>query len=151
MHAPEPRNTAGTAEAPTPSAETGGGPDVRWLLTGRTGIVLILLFGAILLLLIRREQTEQQRLLQARFRTQATNAADTVANRISHSFAELHQGLRTLARIPAVRRSDERGEGLAPEISLTAQETYNDLASNLGATAMAVVEFKPTGDEPGPR
>lgn len=69
---------------------------------------------------------------------------------VENKFKLIHQGLRTIARLPAVRAIDRYGENLSGDARVSIQEIYNNLASNVEISEFYIipVDFSPDSIDP---
>ncbi len=75
--------------------------------------------------------------------------ADSLAHSYSETFRRMYEGLRTIARLPSVRRL-RRGGALDADAHQTAQEIYNNLAHQVTMSEVYVVpgDFDPDAIDP---
>jgi signal transduction histidine kinase/ActR/RegA family two-component response regulator len=66
-------------------------------------------------------------------------------NSIESNFRQIHQGLRTIARLPGVRSITRYGENFNSDAKTSVQEIYNNLAENVAVSEVYIVpiEFDP--------
>lgn len=73
-----------------------------------------------------------------------------VANVVENKFSMLYQGLRTIARLPAVRQIDRYATNLTPADTTTIQEIYNNLSVTLDLSEVYIVPLDFNPDEIDP-
>ncbi len=81
------------------------------------------------------------------YRNEMHDHAALVAKDIEHTFTQMYQGLRTIARLPGVRTVQRYaqdiefhgGDGLQSDARLSVQEIYNNLASNVDVSELYIV------------
>jgi len=79
------------------------------------------------------------------YRQEAHAQTVLVAARFQDGFRELYQALRTIARLPAVRKLERHAENLTPDDRQAIQEVYNTLAKRVAVSQVSIV---PAGIEP---
>ncbi|MGE3171206.1 MAG: ATP-binding protein [Planctomycetota bacterium] len=103
----------------------------------------MLLGGALVLHEHERSQALGLWLLESHTRSEA------VASRYQDLFRSMYEGLRTIARLPSVRRLDRSSE-LDDDARATAQEIYNNLAATVAMSEVYIVpiDFDPDARDP---
>lgn len=84
--------------------------------------------------------------LTAQYQAESTKITERQKLKIEHSFNQIYQGMRTIARLPGVRSIDRYAENFNDDANHTVQEIYNNLASNV---SMSEVYIVPGDLEPG--
>ena len=79
------------------------------------------------------------------YRTESHDASALAAARVDATFQALYRGLRTMARLPGVRKIGRHGEQFDADAKQTVQELYNNLATSV---AMSEVYIVPRGFDP---
>ncbi len=74
-----------------------------------------------------------------RWRLIAAGEAHVVAEQVTAVFSDLYEGMRTIARLPAVRDLDRYGSNLDDNARWTIQEIYNNLATNVALSEVYLV------------
>jgi methyl-accepting chemotaxis protein len=74
-----------------------------------------------------------------RFRLESHAATLAAANLAQNQFDDIYQNIRTISRLPSVRKVDREGTTLTPDSIDTIQEIYNNLASNVDVSEVYVV------------
>ncbi len=107
-------------------------------------IVLLALWGASGTLIERNRASKAQG-LEADWRREASLKTKDHAKSIERAFSQIYQGLRTLSRLPGIRRIDRYATTLTEDARTSAQEIYNNLASNVAVSEVYVVplDFDP--------
>ena len=105
----------------------------------------ILLLGAALLAGIHVQHAGVIETLRAAHRREADQRAIHAVESLRETFVALYQGLRTIARFPAVRDIGRHAEGLEGDTRTAVQELYNNLAGNV---ALSEVYIVPAGFDP---
>jgi uncharacterized protein YbjQ (UPF0145 family) len=82
---------------------------------------------------------------EASFRSLAGQDAQVVAREVSRTFRKIYEGMRTIARLPSVRRIDRHAEQLDADARTSIQEIYNNLANSV---AMSEIYIVPVGFDP---
>jgi signal transduction histidine kinase/DNA-binding response OmpR family regulator len=85
------------------------------------------------------------------FRIQADLDAHDVARETSRTFRKMYEGLRTIARLPGVRRIDRYAEKLDGDARTSIQEIYNNLASDVAMSEVYIVPIDLEPDQIDPR
>jgi signal transduction histidine kinase/ActR/RegA family two-component response regulator len=75
-------------------------------------------------------------------RAERHTEAQSVALNLEASFRQMYQGLRTIARLPGVRRLDEEASALPEDARISAQEIYNNLAENVSVSELYIVPVR---------
>lgn len=104
-----------------------------------------LLVGVGLLAQVHAQHQSEIETLRAAHRREAEQRAMRAADVLHDTFVALYQGLRTIARFPAVRDIGRHGEGLEGDTRTAVQELYNNLAGNV---ALSEVYIVPLGFDP---
>jgi len=75
---------------------------------------------------------------------------EDVTEKIENNFRLMLQGLRTIARLPAVRAIDRHGLNFTRDARISAQEIYNNLAQNVAVSEVYIIsaEFDPHAVDP---
>lgn len=108
---------------------------------------------ALTLLLIERDNASERKVLVEELRREAALESHDQAKLIERAFAQVYQGLRTLARLPSIRNIGPDASTLSFDARTSAQEIYNTLASNVAVSEVYVLprDFDPDGAERGRR
>jgi len=104
-----------------------------------------LLLGIALAGSVRWKEGRDLDTILAHYRQEAHAQTVLVAARFQDGFRELYQALRTMARLPAVRKLDRHAENLTPDDRQAIQEVYNTLAKRVAVSQVSIV---PVGIEP---
>ncbi len=115
------------------------------------GVAETLLFLALLAIwgatgsLIERNRQSKVQSLEADWRLEASLRTKDHAKSIERAFSQVYQGLRTLSRLPGIRHVDRYATNLTEDARTSAQEIYNNLASNVAVSEVYVVplDFDP--------
>jgi signal transduction histidine kinase/DNA-binding response OmpR family regulator len=96
-----------------------------------------------------KEQLELEAALDA-YRRDARSETLANAERVESTLRQIYEGLRTMARLPGVRRIDRRAERFDADARQTVQEIYNDLASAVAISEVYIVplDFDPDRIDP---
>ena len=72
------------------------------------------------------------------------------ANHVSEQFRQIYQGIRTLARLPAIREIDRTASNFEINARISAQEIYNNLAENVALSEVYIIphDFDPDRIDP---
>ncbi len=73
------------------------------------------------------------------FRDQGEVAAQRVDGAVESAFRTIYQGLRTIARLPGVRKIDRHAENFGEDAKRAVQELYNLLAVNVAMSEVYIV------------
>ena len=95
--------------------------------------LFIALLGAwaLTLLLIERDNASERKVLVEELRREAALESHDQAQLIERAFAQVYQGLRTLARLPSIRNIGPDASNLSFDARTSAQEIFNTLASHV--------------------
>lgn len=107
--------------------------------------VAILALGAFLSFAIEYKYRSDIEGAKSRFRAEATEEAKGVKESFETSIGRIYEGLRTMARLPGVRKIDRYAENFDADAKQTIQELYNSLAT---AVSMSEVYIVPGDLEP---
>ncbi|MEZ5923831.1 MAG: ATP-binding protein [Hyphomicrobiaceae bacterium] len=89
-------------------------------------------------------------MLETEWQKEAALRTHDYARAVEGAFAQIYQGLRTLARLPGIRNIDRYATNLSVDARAGAQEIYNNLASNVAISEVYVVpvDFDPEATDP---
>lgn len=124
----------------------------RHLLSWEVALILALIGAWVLtILLIERDRASDERALVQELQREAALESHDQARSIERAFAQVYQGLRTLARLPSIRNIGQDDSSLSFDARTSAQEIYNTLASNVAVSEVYVVprDFDPDAAVPG--
>ncbi|MFO0689515.1 MAG: response regulator [Myxococcota bacterium] len=84
------------------------------------------------------------------YRSDAHNESLAAAARVEDTFRRIYEGMRTMARLPGVRKIERSAEKFDVDARTTAQEIYNNLASSVSMSELYVlpVDFDPDRIDP---
>lgn len=87
---------------------------------------------------------------KSRFYQESDDSANDVGRKLEMSMRQLYQGLRTIARLPGVKKVDRYGKNFEGDSRWTVQEIYNNLVSNVGISEVYLVpvDFDPEKIDP---
>ena len=87
---------------------------------------------------------------KVKFRLEQSRITEHVAQRISGQFDEVYSSLRTIARLPGVRRIDRYANTFSSDSRLATQEIYNNLSSRVHVSEIYIVplDFDPDQVDP---
>ncbi|MEP7015658.1 MAG: ATP-binding protein [Verrucomicrobiota bacterium] len=88
---------------------------------------------------------------RALYHREANHDLREVAAPVEGAFNQMYQGLRTIARLPAVRSIDRYAENLSADGKQTIQEIYNNLASDVAVSEVYIVPLDLEPEEIDPR
>jgi signal transduction histidine kinase len=116
----------------------------RWLHT------LVLFFGVTGVLLVAWISGRQAEETLAHYRADSTDITRHKAADIETRLALVYQGLRTIARLPAIRNIDRYGSNLDATARHSAEEIYNNLLLNVSVSEVDVIpaNFDPDALDP---
>ncbi len=83
-------------------------------------------------------------------REQAHARTVAVAEQVGFTFTQLYRGLRTIARLPGVRKIGRHGEGFDGDARASVQELYNNLATTVALSEVYIVpaDLQPDAIDP---
>jgi len=114
------------------------------------GLFMPLVLGAILAGAARMNHESRLQEDMAHFKALSHDEAQVVRSSLEETFAAIYRNLRTVARLPGVRSIDRHGENFDVNARLTAQEIYNNLASQVALSEVYIVsaDFDPERIDP---
>ncbi len=115
----------------------------------RAWYALIAVFALVACGLIHLKKQADLQHAAAAYRHESHDESQRVADRIEHQFAQVFEGLRTIARLPGVRRIDSSARSFDANARATTQEIYNNLASGFAISEVYVVPRDLNPDAPG--
>ena len=117
----------------------------EWLAYAVAGLIAFLLIAAV-------EKEKRDTLDSAKARYVEINRTDLhdTAIRLENNFRRIHQGLRTIARLPGVRALDRYGVNFSDDARTSVQEIYNNLAESVAVSEFYIVpaDFDPDAIDP---
>lgn len=122
-----------------------------FLRRSETALHLLLAFACIATVdLILDDQARNIDQAIAHLRTEREAEVNELKLRVESQFRLIHQGLRTIARLPAVREIDRYGENLSSDAHVSIREIYSNLASNVEISELYIVplDFDPDAIDP---
>jgi len=111
----------------------------------RRSYLLVVLLTVIALCGVVQKYCSDLAAARRSFRSEAGQDAQIVAREVSRTFRKIYEGMRTIARLPSVRRIDRRAEQLDADARTSIQEIYNNLANSV---AMSEIYIVPVGCDP---
>ena len=111
----------------------------------RRSYLLVVLLTVIALCGVVQKYCSDLAAARRSFRSEAGQDAQIVAREVSRTFRKIYEGMRTIARLPSVRRIDRRAEQLDADARTSIQEIYNNLANSV---AMSEIYIVPVGFDP---
>lgn len=114
------------------------------------GYVLLSVLCVILTAQLARELEAAHGAALSAFRATRHSDSRGTAAKVEASFREMYQGLRTIARLPGVRKLDAGTSSMPEDARISAQEIYNNLAENVSVSELYIVSasFDPDAAEP---
>ena len=101
--------------------------------------ILIVVVGALLAALVYwKSQSDLDAALHA-YRSESSSEARAVVDGIEHTFGAVYEGLRTIARLPGVRRIDRYATNFGADAKQAVQEIYNNLALGVSMSEAYIV------------
>src|SRR5579883_3371097 len=76
---------------------------------------------------------------QAHYQREMNAEATSISYDLDRVFRSMYQGLRTIALLPGVRKIDRYAANFNGDARQTAQEIYNNLASNVAMSEVYIV------------
>ena len=110
---------------------------------------LLVVGGVLIALVLARRESEIDR-ARENYRAEATAQTSLVANETEQHFSLIYQALRTIARLPGVRRIDRHARNFDDNARQTVQEIYNNLAQNVNISEVYILpaDFDPERIDP---
>ena len=114
------------------------------------GYVILLILGFVLLAQFANDRADGIRSAKSSFALRQDADARAVSNEVNEAFLQMYQGLRTIARLPGVRKLGTQFQFLTDDARISAQEIYNNLSENLSVSELYIVpaDFDPSTYEP---
>ena len=111
---------------------------------------LMIVVGIFSVALIRQNERFEIDLALKSWREDSRAESLAVAAQVQFQFAQIYQGIRTLARLPGVRKIDRHGENFDQDANASAQEIYKNLAHNVAISEVYIVpvDFEPDAIDP---
>jgi len=118
--------------------------------TGKRADILILLGGLAVAGCLEWKLAADLEAARQSYLKESRAISAGVAYRIDESFRLLYHGLRTMARLPGVRSIDRHAANFDRDALRTAQEIYNNLASEISLSELYIVpaDFDPDRWDP---
>lgn len=107
--------------------------------------LLVLFCAAIALFAVIARASIDHDASVAHYRRESHEWTESSKNLVEMKFTQIYQGLRTLARLPGVRKIDRLGREFDLDAHESAQEIYNNLALNVDVSEVYIV---PLGFDP---
>ncbi len=84
------------------------------------------------------------------YRNDAHGETRAAAERVEHTFRQIYEGIRTMARLPGVQRIDRTASNFDSDARTTVQEIYNNLTSTVAMSEVYIVpvDFEPDRIDP---
>ena len=111
---------------------------------------LIFIGGVVAVVGIESKYRSEVAEARTRFYQESDDTARDVSVKLEMSMRQLYQGLRTIARLPGVKRVDRYGKNFSGDSRWTVQEIYNNLVTNVGVSEIYLVpaSFDPNKHDP---
>lgn len=114
-----------------------------------TGYIILLILGFVLLSQFAHDRDDGIKSAHTSFDLRHDAEARAVSNEINEAFLQMYQGLRTIARLPGVRKLGPQFQFLSDDARISTQEIYNNLSENLSVSELYIVpaDFDPSSYE----
>ena len=132
-------------ESPTRPLRSLSWPAIQWLL------YLALAFAAqAIIIVVERDRASTISHARMDQREKANSESRQIAARLERYFDQIYRGIRTIARLPAVREIDRRGLNFDERARAGVQEVYNNLAETVRISEVYIVpvDFDPDAIDP---
>mgnify|MGYP001422916952 CR=1 FL=1 len=103
----------------------------------------VIAIGAVLAVPIRARQSSELEAAIASYRADCSAETRAVAQRVEDRMLRVHQGLRTAARLPSVRRSGPDGEEIGAGARLALEEIHANSSSAVRIAELHVIPLRP--------
>lgn len=100
---------------------------------------LIVAAGVALVAAARLHYEQTLDVARERFRAESHEQAVATARQIENRLQQVHQGLRTIARLPGVRNVSRHAENFDGDARQSVQEIYNNLATTVAMSEVYIV------------
>jgi signal transduction histidine kinase/CheY-like chemotaxis protein len=132
-------------ESPTRPPRSLSWPAIQWLL------YLALAFAAqAIIIVVERDRASTISQARTDQREKASSESRQIAAHLERYFDQIYRGIRTIARLPAVREIDRHGLNFDERARAGAQEVYNNLAETVRISEVYIVpvDFDPDAIDP---
>lgn len=112
--------------------------------------ILILLLGLFFANVAHWKYAEDIATAKKNYQTEEHLISLEVAQKVENVFQVLYDNIRTIARLPGVRKVDRHAQNLQGDANLTIQEIYNNLANSVSMSEVYIVpeSFNPEKLDP---
>ncbi len=100
----------------------------------------VILLGVLLLFFVQIQYQNHIEGLKSDYIKEQHQLALNVQHRVQSKFSQLYQSLRTIARLPGVRKLHENHHRLSPDSLTTIQEIYNNLVQNISLSEIYILQ-----------
>lgn len=103
-----------------------------------------------LIALVESAKSDSLKSALADFVASNEKQVDDAAAGVASNFRQIHQGLRTIARLPGVRSIDRYAKAFTLDARASVQEIYNNLAENVAVSEVYIlpIDFDPDSIDP---
>ena len=110
----------------------------KFFLNDRSAFLIIVVAVTLLIAFQIKHQKKLEE-IKANYQRIETLKSQVLAESIADKWKQIYQGLRTIARLPGVRKIDRYGTKLDANAKSSIQEIYNNLASNVDMSEVYIV------------